>query len=324
MIGVVIPFYQRKPGLLNRALRSIQAQEGGHRVRVYVVDDSSPIPAETELGGLDEDFRRDIIVLRQSNGGPGVARNHALDAMAADIEIVTFLDSDDVWSKQHLVNVRAAALAGADFYFTDHQREEDEETRFTQCGYRPEGAAITGAAGPVFWCDTPNLFRAVVLRSPVGTSTVAIRRDKIGATRFPTWLRSAGEDSIFWLEMLNRGVKAACGTACEAAYGSGVSIFNHRSSGNPAALRTTFDEMQLQIHMRRHFPLDREMIAESRAQCGRLDRAFCANLIGCVRRLQWPPAHLVFTYFRHRPGALLQVPPVTARAVWQKIRPGVS
>lgn len=324
MIGVVIPYYQRKPGLLNRTLRSIQAQVGRQALRVYVVDDSSPLPAEAELDGLDENFTRDIVILRQPNGGPGVARNHALDAMAGDIEIVAFLDSDDAWDKHHLANLSAAFLAGADFYFADHQREEDAQPRFAQCAYRPEGAAIAGATGPVFWCDTPNLFRAVVLRSPIGTSTVAIRRDKIGKTRFPTWLRSAGEDSIFWLEILNSGVKAACGTGLEAAYGSGISIFNHRSSGTPAALRTTLDEMQLQIHMRRHFPLDREMIAQSLAQCGRLDRAFCANLIGCVRRMQWPPTDLIFTYFRNRPGALLQLPPVAARAVWQKVRPGVS
>ena len=49
MIGVVIPYFQRKPGLLNRALHSVAAQDGDHRLRVYVVDDGSPIPAEAEL-----------------------------------------------------------------------------------------------------------------------------------------------------------------------------------------------------------------------------------------------------------------------------------
>ena len=46
MIGIVIPYYQKLPGLLNRALRSVAAQEGQHQLRVYVVDDGSPIPAE--------------------------------------------------------------------------------------------------------------------------------------------------------------------------------------------------------------------------------------------------------------------------------------
>ena len=46
MIGVVIPYFQRMPGLLNRALRSVAAQEGQHPLQVYVVDDTSPVPAE--------------------------------------------------------------------------------------------------------------------------------------------------------------------------------------------------------------------------------------------------------------------------------------
>ena len=193
MIGVVIPYYQKSPGLLNRALRSVAAQEGRHRLRVYVVDDASPVPAEGELAGLDEAFTRNVVILRQPNGGPGTARNLALDQMANDIGVVAFLDSDDAWSKNHLDNARAALTAGADFYFSDYQREEDPQSRFAQCGYRPDGLAVAGGHDSVFWCDAHALFRAIVLRSPVGTPTVAVRRGKIGGTRFPTWLRSAGE-----------------------------------------------------------------------------------------------------------------------------------
>jgi succinoglycan biosynthesis protein ExoW len=321
MIGIVIPYYQKLPGLLNRALRSVAAQEGLHQLRVHVVDDASPVPAEGELAGLDETFAQKIVILRQPNAGPGVARNLALDKMQDDVEFVAFLDSDDIWGKDHLNNASAAFAAGADFYFSDHQREEDAQTRFAQCGYRPDGEPIAGTPSPVHWCQTHALFRAIVLRSPVGTSTVAIRRGKISATRFPTWLRSAGEDSLFWLELLNGGLKAACGTASEVAYGRGVSIFNHRSWGNAAALRTTLDEMMLQIYLRRHFPLDGEMIAQSRAQCRRLDLAFCENLIGCVRRMQWPAAKPAFAYMRRRPWALLRLPPAALRAMWQKLTP---
>jgi succinoglycan biosynthesis protein ExoW len=321
MIGVVIPYYQKSTGLLNRALRSVAAQEGRHQLRVYVVDDASPIPAEGELIGLDETFKQNIVIFRQPNGGPGVARNLALDKMPNDIDFVAFLDSDDTWGEDHLNNARAAFAAGADFYFANHQREEDAQPRFAQCGYQPDGARIPDTQSPVYWCDGHALFRAVVLRSPVGTSTVAIRRSKVGGTRFPTWLRSAGEDSIFWLELLRGDMKAAGGTASEVAYGRGVSIFNHRSWGNAAAIRTTLDEVRLQIHLRQHFPLDREMIAQSEAQCRRLDLAFCANLVGCTRRLQWSAAGLIFAYIRHRPWVLLQLPPTAARVIWQKFRP---
>lgn len=315
MIGVVIPFYQKLPGLLNRALRSVAAQQGQPDLRVYVVDDTSPILAETELAGLDADFARNIVVLRQANAGPGAARNLALDQMAEDIDMVAFLDSDDVWGPNHLDNARAAIAAGADFYFSDHQREEDSQTRFAQCSFRPDGAPVRGASDAVLWCGARAVFRAIVLRSPVGTSTVAIRRGTVAKVRFQTRLRSAGEDTIFWLELLCGDVKAAAGMVCEVRYGRGVSVFNHRGWGDAAAVRTTLDEMRMQIYLRRHFPLDHEMIAQSDAQCRRLDLTFCANLIACVWRLQWPAAKLVATYIRERPQALLKLPGVVLGAL---------
>lgn len=319
MIGVVIPYFQRTPGLLNRALRSVAAQEGQHSLHVYVVDDSSPVPADGELHGLDETFARSITILRQPNGGPGAARNLALDRMAADTDFVTFLDSDDAWSPDHLRNAMAAFAAGADFYFADYQREEDPQSRFAQCGFSPDGAPLAG--GTSVWCDARALSRRIMLRSPIGTPTVAIRRGAIGATRFSTWLRSAGEDSIFWLELLRADIKVACSLTTEVAVGRGVSVFNHRSWGNADALRTTLDEMRAQLHLRRHFNLDRELVAQSQAQCRRLDRTFCANLLGCIRRGNWPPSHLVLAYLRHRPWTLLRLPAAAAGAVVRKMRP---
>jgi succinoglycan biosynthesis protein ExoW len=321
MIGIVIPFFQRTPGLLNRALRSIAAQESAHSFHVYVVDDSSPVSAESELAGLGEDFSRHVTILRQPNGGPGAARNLALDRAAADTEFVAFLDSDDAWTSKHLNHVEAAFAAGADFYFAEHQREEDAQSRFVQCAFRPDGGAVAGSDGSVFWCDARALSRAVMMRSPIGTSTVAIRRDKIGGTRFNTRLRSAGEDSIFWLEILRTNIKVACGATLEGALGRGVSVFNHRGWGNAAALRTALDEMRTQIHLRRNFSLDRGLTAQSQKRCHELDEAFCLNLLACIRRGNWPPLGLVLAYLGQRPLMPLHLPVAATGAIWRKMRP---
>jgi len=321
MIGVVIPYFQRTPGLLNRALKSVAAQEGQHLIHVYVVDDSSPVPADEELTGLDEAFARSITILRQPNGGPGAARNLALDRMASDVDFVAFLDSDDAWSTDHLNNAAAAFAAGADFYFADYQREEDPQSRFAQCGFRPNGAPLAGGGGALFWCDARMLSRMIMLRSPIGTPTVAVRRDRIGDRRFSTWLRSAGEDSIFWLEFLRADIKAVCSAATEVAVGRGVSVFNHRSWGNAAALRTTLDEMRAQLHLRRHFIRDGDLVAQSRIHCRALDQTFCLNLLGCIRRGNWPPSDLVLAYLRLRPWALLRLPPAAAAVIVRKMRP---
>ena len=50
MMAVVIPYFQRAPGILARALASIATQQHGpHNLKVLVVDDGSPAPAQAEL-----------------------------------------------------------------------------------------------------------------------------------------------------------------------------------------------------------------------------------------------------------------------------------
>ena len=54
MITVVIPYFQREPGILARALASIAAQQACPlSVHVIVVDDASPVPADAEIAGMD-------------------------------------------------------------------------------------------------------------------------------------------------------------------------------------------------------------------------------------------------------------------------------
>jgi succinoglycan biosynthesis protein ExoW len=324
MIGVVIPYFQRTPGLLHRALRSVAAQCGAPPFRVYVVDDGSPAPPASELDDLPDDFAGKVIVLRRSNRGPGTARNAALDAMPPDIDVVAFLDSDDVWTEDHLMRAATALAAGGDFYFADHQRDGDAETRFAQCGYGAAGRAIGGPGADMRWCDPKAVFQAIALRSPVGTSTVVIRRRSIGSVRFPRQFRCAGEDTIFWAEVLRRGARPVCSLQREAAYGSGVSIFNHRSWGDARSLRTTLDEMRAQHHLRRRFPLDEALDVHARAQCARLDLSFCANLIACARRLQWDAMLPALRYVGRRPWALLRMPAALAKALRQRRTPAAA
>jgi succinoglycan biosynthesis protein ExoW len=313
MIGVVIPYFQRTPGLLTRALLSV-ANQHLDGLRIYVADDGSPRPAEAEVAHLPSSFAHQVVVLRQANLGPAAARNRALDGLDDDIHAVAFLDSDDDWRSDHLAHAATALAAGAEFYFADHQREGEAETRFGQCDYRPDGAPLSIGEG-LYWCDARAVFRAVVERSPVGTSTVVVARATIGATRFPPHLRSAGEDSLFWLELLSQGPAVACGVSNEAAYGRGVSIFSHRSWGDARSLRTTLDEMRSQQLLRGNFPLSPDLRARSVAQSRRLDLSFCANLLACGRRLRWDALGLAWGYVSHRPWALLRIPEAMSQAL---------
>lgn len=115
-IGVVIPYYQREAGILARALRSVARQRDIRDVLLVVVDDASPAPAAQDIAEIQEGFPFPLEVIIQPNGGPGSARNRALEALAGRVCYVAFLDSDDEWSDDHLARALLALQQGFDVY----------------------------------------------------------------------------------------------------------------------------------------------------------------------------------------------------------------
>jgi glycosyltransferase involved in cell wall biosynthesis len=115
MITVVIPYFQRSPGILAKALASIAAQEGCPLpIQVIVVDDASPAPVAAELAGVGA-MPHPVRVITQANGGPGAARNTGLDHAPPGTRYLAFLDSDDEWMPDHLARAVAALECGYDF-----------------------------------------------------------------------------------------------------------------------------------------------------------------------------------------------------------------
>lgn len=70
MIAVIIPYFQREPGILRKALESVFASEGVNDVYVVLVDDESPIPATDELAKIGN-TRFPVRLIQQRNAGPG-------------------------------------------------------------------------------------------------------------------------------------------------------------------------------------------------------------------------------------------------------------
>src|ERR1700742_4118116 len=89
LFSVIIPTYNRC-AFIGRALDSVLSQEGCD-LEVIVVDDGSTDGTPEMLGRYD----RQIQILKQSNKGPGAARNRGLQEASG--EYVAFLDSDDLW-----------------------------------------------------------------------------------------------------------------------------------------------------------------------------------------------------------------------------------
>ncbi|PKI17449.1 glycosyltransferase family 2 protein [Colwellia sp. 12G3] len=97
LISVIIPFYSQTSGLLLKAVNSALLQS--IPVEVIVIDDASPISAESELFSLNGDPRVNIIKHEVNRHG-GIARNTGIDNASA--EFVAFLDYDDLWYSDKL------------------------------------------------------------------------------------------------------------------------------------------------------------------------------------------------------------------------------
>lgn len=89
-VAVVMPAYNAER-FIERAVKSLQAST--YPCDLYVVDDASDRPVSDLLNG----YPRTTILRREVNGGPGPARNAALEViLARGYEFVAILDADDI------------------------------------------------------------------------------------------------------------------------------------------------------------------------------------------------------------------------------------
>jgi succinoglycan biosynthesis protein ExoW len=235
-IAVVIPFYQREPGILARCLNSILAQQTSPGVdfQIVIIDDASPMPLEGEVAGLDIPAPHQLFCLKRPNGGPGAARNTGLDFLRdRSPDFVAFIDSDDEWRPSHVQ--RALDIMGddADFYFCDHDRWNYRESWFEGSkqiqDWMADGDAPfirrPDAGAEVFEFKNHEAFRAFILDYMAQTSTVMFRQATGERVRFDPALRHAGEDNMFWLQLcaLARKVRLSCEK--NVVTGAGVNMF---------------------------------------------------------------------------------------------------
>lgn len=110
-ISVVIPTF-RRPEALERTLRSLDAVSYNGRYEVVVVDDGSKDSTGTTIERIErEDTQLLLRFLEQESSGAARARNNG--ALAAEGEILVFLDDDMLVEPDHL-DLHLAHLASDD------------------------------------------------------------------------------------------------------------------------------------------------------------------------------------------------------------------
>ena len=246
-VGVVIPYFQRQPGLLRLAVESIIAQSvvtaAQCRIQIVIVDDSSPLPASQDLDGLVMPPGVDLVVHRQPNGGAGAARNSAIERLDAACDVVAFLDSDDVWTPDHLARALQAMATGADFYFCDAVRGDGEPSlnSATPVWFGSALSPVEGGHELYLYSGSTDL--AVVNGLIPTTSTIVHRHLAHPAVRFPSRYFRFGEDQYYCLQFLAAHPRIAYSTAVEVYCGRGVNIFAGNAAGSEGQRLCFIDEI---------------------------------------------------------------------------------
>jgi GT2 family glycosyltransferase len=229
LVSVVIPSYNRAH-LIGETIESVLAQTY-RPVEIIVVDDGS----RDDTRAVVQRYGPEVRYLYQSNAGVSAARNTGL--AAARGEFIALLDSDDIWLPWKLAaqvallrryadvgmvwtDMRAIDEGGyllhdrylREFYATYRTvRIEDVCEHAGSLGDAWEDAPADVAAAPFYMGD---IFSPMILGNLVHTSTVLLRRERVGVTGgFDTTLQPAGEDYEYHLRTCSHGPVGLLDTA---------------------------------------------------------------------------------------------------------------
>jgi succinoglycan biosynthesis protein ExoW len=314
MISIIIPFYQRQSGLLQRAIRSVLNQTGDAPWRLIVVDDGSPRSAEEELAPLRAQLGDRLTLIKQSNGGISAARNRALDALSPTSEIVAFLDSDDEWEPGHLDRIVAAWRAGADFFFEDCQRHGAPHSWFREVGFKVADHAGFDAARDLYWFQG-DFFDALLRRSPALVSTIAYKFSALPRLRFTLGL-SPGEDIYFWMQTTPVLKQVAFSPVIGAPLGAGVNV-SIADWGTVGEVKRLFGERRYR-HLIGQLPLTQDQRELNRLAIKGLNVDFWRAVLATARRGDYRSGRFVKSYLGLQPSAIAQFPAALLETVRAK------
>ena len=183
MISVILTTYERRE-LLARALASVLAQTHTDR-EVIVVDDGSTdgtveFLAAQPMTSIRIAHSRNTVLHHPAARGPAVARNAGLKR--AQGELITFLDSDDVWRPSALAELAQALL-------------QHPDAGFAYCDYQIPSCSTRKLGG------VSDIFDPLLQTDFLVTGGVMIRRSIATAVGEFDPLCSPAEDWDYWLRM---------------------------------------------------------------------------------------------------------------------------
>jgi len=322
-VAVLVPYFQRRPGILANTLRAVLAQEGFDDYQVIVVDDGAPAPARDELKTLGAGRER-VTLIEQPNAGPGAARNTALANLPADTPFVAFLDSDDELEPTYLADAVHALDQGYDLFFGNSQRADIEGTRFDWSADSGASLHLTSHelldAERALYAFQGDFFDFVVYRSNIiGPSSMMYRQAVAPDVRYNERIYN-GQDRIFKLMLCQWVGPVAFSPNCYAQEGKGVNIFDNAGWGSDRSLPFTASYIDMCKVILDEIPLNARQRVHVKAHLTRNRYAFTASLLHQARQRGGIDWKLVAKTFRRDPSTFFSLLPNTVRMALQKVQ----
>lgn len=244
-VSIIIPYYQRDKGILKRAIESALTQRLslGVYVDIIIVDDGSPVSANSELEGIIIDSPFNLVLINQKNAGVAAARNTGLNHVDKATRYIAFLDSDDIWYEKHLDRGIHALESGHDFYFCDNKRTDYHDSYFKECS--PELEKATKGSNCLAPLSPIDLTTIILKDFATQASTVIYRRDIYPDLLFDENFKKAGEDLIFFVKLSAKAKNPCCYNKVMVECGRGVNIFfSNFSWDSPEIIPITISQIK--------------------------------------------------------------------------------
>jgi glycosyltransferase involved in cell wall biosynthesis len=177
-VDVVIPVYN-PGGYLDEALKSCLSQSYKN-FNIIVVDDCSTQNVKSITDRYDQ-----VKYMRNSkNMGPGASRNIGIKNSSS--ELVSFLDSDDVWNQDKLL-------------YSVNEFKKDKSIGMTCGNYQ---ILVHGRLRPQFYKKSINVDHSLLMRNNyVASGSVTVRRDALNKVGLFNEEYMIAEDYDLWLRI---------------------------------------------------------------------------------------------------------------------------
>lgn len=323
-VSVVIPFFQREAGLLEKAVRSALRQKCDCVMEIVVVDDGSPISARSELAGLLGTDADKIIIVEQKNAGCFPAGNTGLNHVSPNADYIAFLDSDDEWYQDHLEHAVWALDQGYDLYFSDFYQLNQTVTAFN----RAKRIDVTKhkrihPSEPIHeYCG--DMVNQVIMGNVIGTSTLVYNYRPFRDVRYLEDYKHTGPEYLFWIDLASRSRKIAFSSVPECRYGGGVNIFSESGWGTDKFLSVRHDEVKWRKHLIDTFPLSSEQQAAMKKKIQDSREAFAKGSVHNLIHNRRVDGGLLMRHLELDPGTLLTLLAVPALIARDKVKAYLS